>query len=280
MAPKAAPPPVPKGIGKGQKGNSLTEEELEEKKAKQEAFKAKAAAEREKFEAMGSKMDEDAGLEIENVDLSKVDPTAVQPRVKCDRCELDILVADLDSHMNSHSSEILPWLFLGGQRNMENPKELTVRTGITHILNVAQEYNLSKDTREEWEQYNTDKGLPTVYQKVSMGDTLDQDLLGALEPAVSFVRDLHLADPKHHVLVNCVQGISRSSSTVIAYLMQYEKMSLREAYQHVKTRRSIAEPRRCFVDQLGVLEMKLFGIEAPTITGEEVYRGKNVLNVD
>ena len=41
-----------------------------------------------------------------------------------------------------------------------------------------------------------------------------------------------------------MQGISRSASVVLAYLMKYERLSLREAYDLVRARRTVADPRK------------------------------------
>merc|ERR1719414_2258007 len=140
-----------------------------------------------KVEATGKKMDKESALNIEDIDLSKVDKTARRDRVICVRCEQEVLAEYLDSHMNSHSSEILPWLFLGGNRNAENTKELTVRTGITHILNLARECNLWDEVRLPVARYNESRGLPFIYKKYDLADTADQDLLGQLQGALDFV---------------------------------------------------------------------------------------------
>jgi protein-tyrosine phosphatase len=65
------------------------------------------------------------------------------------------------------------------------------------------------------------------------------------------------------VLVHCVQGISRSASFVIAYLMYRSlsstattspttRLSLRDALTHTRDRRSIVSPNRGFLRQLGM----------------------------
>eukprot|EP00435_Cladocopium_sp_Y103_P042850 s1266_g11.t4 len=147
------------------------------------------------------------------------------------------------------------------------------------------------------------------------GDTRDQDILKELDGALQFIHDAKTGDERHRVLVNCAQGVSRSASVTIAYLMKflgqevkhwhfaavesqtarrvqkpvvptpvgremYEAMSLRQAYDHVLERRTIADPRKEFLDQLGIFECELFGISTPTLTGEEIFAHRNLLNVD
>ena len=46
--------------------------------------------------------------EIGDIDLSQIDPTAKRERVKCPRCEKDVLEEDMASHMTAHSSEAWP----------------------------------------------------------------------------------------------------------------------------------------------------------------------------
>lgn len=226
-------------------------------------------------------MDAAHGLEIEQVDTSGIDPEATEPVKKCPRCEQDVRLSTWDSHMASHSSEIRDWLFLGSVQNAENVKELTVRTGITHILCMAGEVHMEGKKRVEWEDYNKERGAISVVQKFDWDDSAVQDIMAELKGALDCIHNWHSADPaKNHVLVHCVQGISRSATVVIAYLMQYERLSLRDAYTAVKTARSIASPRAEFIDQLGRVEMHMFGVAEPSLTSGEVYEGKVMLNVD
>mmetsp|Transcript_45849 Transcript_45849/g.112693 ORF Transcript_45849/g.112693 Transcript_45849/m.112693 type:complete len:194 (-) Transcript_45849:99-680(-) len=187
----------------------------------------------------------------------------------CPRCELQIRVDIFDGHWHSHSSEILPWLFLGGRRNADNEKELVERTKVSHILNVAKECDL--DRRLE--------GM-FVYKKIEMHDSKDFDLLGSITDAVQFIQDAHDASPQNRVLVHCVQGISRSASVVVAYLV-HSGMSLQHAYEHVRARRKIAAPRANFIEQLGIFESSLNpGLERPTLTPDEIVECGFVLDVD
>ena len=78
-----------------------------------------------------------------------------------------------------------------GKRNLENDKELTVRTQITHVLNLAQEVNLKEEIRQLATDYQANRGLKFVYKKVGLSDTPDEDLLkhmdGALERRIDRV---------------------------------------------------------------------------------------------
>ena len=60
-----------------------------------------------------------------------------------------------------------------------------------------------------------------------------------------------------NVIVHCAAGISRSSSLVIAYLMIENRWSYEEAYNYVKSKRSIINPNIGFVKQLKALEYRL-----------------------
>lgn len=64
-----------------------------------------------------------------------------------------------------------------------------------------------------------------------------------------------LAENKN-VIVHCAAGISRSSSLVIAYLMIENRWSYEEAYNYVRSKRSIINPNIGFVKQLKALEYR------------------------
>jgi protein-tyrosine phosphatase len=52
------------------------------------------------------------------------------------------------------------------------------------------------------------------------------------------------------VLFHCAAGVSRSASFVIAYLMKDQGISYQEAFNFVKSKRSIIRPNSGFVQQL------------------------------
>lgn len=72
------------------------------------------------------------------------------------------------------------------------------------------------------------------------------------------------------VLVNCVAGISRSSTIVIAYLMKYCFLTLKEAFLYVRSKRDQICPNKRFMECLLEYESKLYGKNS--LTKEECIR--------
>jgi len=61
------------------------------------------------------------------------------------------------------------------------------------------------------------------------------------------------------VLINCAAGISRSSTIVIAYIMQYYKLTLEQAFKAVRSKRNQICPNKNFMKHLLDYELLLFG---------------------
>ena len=68
---------------------------------------------------------------------------------------------------------------------------------------------------------------------------------------------LTLPWPAGSVLVHCVQGVSRSVSMVIAYLMKHKKWSYDQALAFVRSKRPQAKPNPAFAAQLQQYERRL-----------------------
>jgi len=183
-----------------------------------------------------AKRRESGGSEVDSIDRS-----LKFPQYECPRCHQLIYEFDRSSHSTSHSSEILPFLYLGGERNASNKTELTLRTHITHILNVA------------WEVANFYPDL-FIYQNYSISDYSDQNISEILDDAVLFIESARMSGGR--CLVHCVQGISRSATVVIAYLIASEGWSVQTALQFVKERRSLIAPNPGFLQQLQEYEIE------------------------
>ena len=68
-----------------------------------------------------------------------------------------------------------------------------------------------------------------------------------------------LIDKEKTVLVNCAAGISRSSTIVIAYIMKYYELSLKDTFLYVRNKRNIICPNKNFLKYLFDYERRIFG---------------------
>jgi hypothetical protein len=70
---------------------------------------------------------------------------------------------------------------------------------------------------------------------------------------------IHGAPQHKKILISCQQGISRSASLTIAYVMRVQRWRLQKAYEYVKSRSCGISPNGWFMGQLAEWEGKLFG---------------------
>ena len=84
--------------------------------------------------------------------------------------------------------------------------------------------------------------------KLSLFDGKNDDTLELFDDGAKFINDnLNIGKI---VFAHCVAGVSRSASVVIYYLMKYDKMKYRDAYETVKKCRPIIAPNNFFVNVL------------------------------
>lgn len=142
---------------------------------------------------------------------------------------------------NYPMTEILHGIFIGSESNARNLEELSSEH-IRHIVNVTSHVPL----------YHSDQ---FHYHHIPADDTQKQNLLEYFDQAYSFISQA--IENNERVLVHCVAGISRSPAIVISFLMRYGHMKMNDAYEFVKTKRSIVSPNLNFMGQLLQYEKKL-----------------------
>jgi predicted protein tyrosine phosphatase len=136
------------------------------------------------------------------------------------------------------------FLYLGDMFHAQDETALK-QLGITHVLNVT--------------NFGTDMLTPPPFAQVLQIDITDSivtNISTHFDQAFAFIESCEQS--KGRILVHCRMGVSRSASFVIAYLMQKEKRTLKDAYLFVKRHRSIIKPNVGFVDQLRRFELELF----------------------
>lgn len=95
--------------------------------------------------------------------------------------------------------------------------------GIKAVLTVAEQLLVS---------YSPDKGISHLI--VDAIDSTDYDIKSDFPQCFSFL-DEHL--PNTNILVHCKQGVSRSPTIVIAYIMKTESRIFSEALREVRNKR-------------------------------------------
>ena len=125
-------------------------------------------------------------------------------------------------------------LYLGGRSSTVSEDELLSRK-VTHIVSITTDDVTLPG--EKFKQYH-----------VRLEDEGESNLSSHFEDIFRFMREAVL--DQQAVLVHCEAGISRSATTVIAYLMKFHSMTLGQAFEHTKERRRIINPNTGFVEQL------------------------------
>ncbi|KAJ4719812.1 protein-tyrosine-phosphatase MKP1-like [Melia azedarach] len=142
---------------------------------------------------------------------------------------------DKIAFFDKECSKVAGHIYLGGDA-VARDKDILKQNGITHILNcvgfVCPEY------------FKAD----FVYRTLWLQDSPSEDITSILYDAFDYFEDVR--EKGGRVFVHCCQGVSRSTSLVIAYLMWREGQSFDDAFQYVKAARGIADPNMGFACQL------------------------------
>ena len=67
------------------------------------------------------------------------------------------------------------------------------------------------------------------------------------------------------VYVHCVQGMSRSTSCILHYLMTKREMNLKQSFTLVRSKRNVASPTVGFFKDLIDLDIKLYGVSSMSL---------------
>ena len=149
-----------------------------------------------------------------------------------------------DKYADLSIDKIVDHLYLSGDDAATN-RSLLSTNKITHIINITSNV-LNKFEKE------------LVYLKIHMWDLPVQEIENHFEETFEFIETALNASEENNVLVHCNQGISRSATIVIAYLMQKKLFNTyKQAYEFVKQKRAKISPNAGFVKKLISLEEKL-----------------------
>eukprot|EP00347_Sterkiella_histriomuscorum_P011735 403371304 len=141
-------------------------------------------------------------------------------------------------------SEIIDdFLYLGSDIVAQN-KEILEKNGITHVVNCAADYSAN--------YFDGD----ISYKKYHLKDHIRENIECVFYDALHYIEEARKQNGK--VYVHCVQGVSRSATIVLAYLIYSQKLSYQDSFNFLKERRAIANPNMTFIAQLLQFHKRLF----------------------
>ncbi|XP_059078377.1 dual specificity protein phosphatase 3-like isoform X2 [Tigriopus californicus] len=152
-----------------------------------------------------------------------------------------------DQHYIHHQSSALILIGnLGAARNTFYLKKV----GVTHVLNTAEGSRMGTvDTNQ-----NYYKPFGIKYKGLKLLDVAQTNISMYFNEVADFIDDAVRSGGQ--VLVNCLMGMSRSSTCVIAYLMLKQNMTAVQALTEVRRHRDV-RPNDGFLRQLADLDNKL-----------------------
>ncbi|RZB96704.1 protein-tyrosine-phosphatase MKP1-like [Glycine soja] len=164
---------------------------------------------------------------------------------------------DYYAFYDKECSRIAEHVYLGSD-TVAKSVELLRRHGITHVLNcvgfVCPEY------------FKTD----FVYKTLWLRDSPSEDITSILYDVFDYFEDVR--NQGGRVFVHCCQGVSRSTSLVIAYLMWREGQSFEDAFHYVKIARGVTNPNMGFACQLLQCQKRVHAMPASPSSVLRMYR--------
>ncbi|CAD2214997.1 protein-tyrosine phosphatase [Angomonas deanei] len=109
------------------------------------------------------------------------------------------------------------------------------------------------------------------HKVIVVDDIPGADIRSSFQEAVDFIDESLRRNCG--CLVHCFAGMSRSATTVIAYLMIKRKMRMDDAYLLTKKGRPAITPNKSFVEQLILLDEELFGKNVRPLDLQALGRG-------
>ncbi len=147
-------------------------------------------------------------------------------------------MATFQGQFRDNAHEIIPdFLWLGSEDAGTAPLTEMQEIGVTHVLIPAYTGNYPIIYPEHLH-----------YMHLNLRDVKGVGILPEFPLAFAFIG--HCKAQGGKVLVHCAQGISRSASFVVGYIMKERKCTYEEANNHVRKIRAVVDTEKKFGDQL------------------------------
>jgi protein-tyrosine phosphatase len=163
--------------------------------------------------------------------------------------DASLKLVNLPANCRNISDEVFPGLHLGDRGAAKNTFYLK-KIGVTHVLNTAEGTRVGLvDTNQ-----NYYKPFGIKYKGLKLLDVAQTNISMYFAEVAEYIDEALKSGGK--VLVNCLMGMSRSSTCVLAYLMLRQNMTAVEALTEVRRHREV-RPNDGFLRQLADLDNKL-----------------------
>ncbi|KAJ8548348.1 hypothetical protein K7X08_030817 [Anisodus acutangulus] len=158
---------------------------------------------------------------------------------------------------NKECSKIVDHIYLGSDTIAKNRDTLR-ENGITHVLNCVG-FSCPEYFKDD-----------LVYKTLWLQDSPTEDITSILYDVFDYFEDVR--EQGGRVFVHCFQGVSRSTSLVIAYLMWKDGLSFEDAFQHVKAARGVTNPNMGFACQLLQCQKRVHALPVSPTSVVRMYR--------
>ena len=152
----------------------------------------------------------------------------------------------INDYYSKHLSEIIPnFLYLSSYNAAKN-KKLIDKNKITNIINCAADF-CNNDFSNE----------PNLnYLSFYLKDHVMENIECIFYECIEYIESVK--EKNGRVLIHCIQGISRSVSIVMAYLIYKNKYTYDKAFSLVQSKREISSPNFGFSIQLQNFYLRLY----------------------
>lgn len=157
------------------------------------------------------------------------------------------------AHFEKHCTRVAPSVFVAGEAVARNLQTLKTHD-ITHVIN-CNAFVIPNLFEEHF-----------TYKSLWLQDSPSEDVTRVLYDCFDFIR--HARRAGGNVLVHCSQGVSRSVSVVISFLMWESGLSYEEVFKRVKAQRGIANPNMGFTCQMLQWRKRVANEIASRVLGE------------
>mmetsp|Transcript_1943 Transcript_1943/g.3363 ORF Transcript_1943/g.3363 Transcript_1943/m.3363 type:complete len:240 (+) Transcript_1943:1781-2500(+) len=158
----------------------------------------------------------------------------------------------VNAMFNGVCSEVLDKLIYLGSDVVARDFDKLKASGITHVINCAADYSAD---------YHKERGIQ--YLSFHLKDHTRENIECCFYETIDFIEEAKRQNGR--VFIHCVQGISRSTTLILCYMIFTQKVTLDDGLKFIRERRQIANPNMTFIAQLIWFYKRLYNQQAEAL---------------